>query len=431
MKKHPSSVSTLFKISLVFGMSACGVDGEQAMAPLAQESGKKPEAQRSEGEESIGFVASSGTTQVDNSTWFSEFLTKSPEHWDYIKVDPFGRVPDSQWLYEPKNHVAALGSFKRSYFTESKQNCSGAMIHQRNGSKYNIYYITAHHCLYDVNPLGERQNGRSSQMELSSFRYSFDMRGGYFAFKNSFQAPSLTGTNIRTKSWSLSGEKETLAIPQVEIYENSDVIRIPYKLDADSPGNSLPLCGNVSAPADKTFGKSSTDVRLLVGYNSNLTSKRIEIERMNGKHNLEGKITGEYRAATTFADIRDYVFKSMMFGTAVSYYGYNMYFNGGAEGADSGAPVFYGLQSPSANSLGTSGGSFVAGAEKLADHWKIESIDCVSGVVSRILSQPKLRVSNSSVGRIWRDIVTQLTDVGQETVTIIQEVKDSGRWSQL
>ncbi|NBX16210.1 MAG: hypothetical protein EBR09_02475 [Proteobacteria bacterium] len=431
MKKHPSSLKFLLGISVAAVMTACGVDGEQSMAPLAQQSDIKPEAQRSEGEESVGFVASSGTTQTDGSLWSTFFNTKSPEHWDYTKYDPFGRVPDSPWLYEPKNHTAALGSFKRSYFTESKQTCSGALVHQRSGSKYNIYYLTAHHCLYDVNPLGERQNGRSSQMELSSFDYSQDIRGGYFEFNNSFRVSGMSGTNIKTKSWRLSGNKETLAIPHVEIYENSDVIRIPYKLDADSAGNSLPLCGSVSAPADKTFGSSNTDVRLLVGYNSNLTSKRLEIERMNGKHNLQGKITGEYRAATSFADIRDYVFKSMMFGSAVTYYGYNMYFNGGAEGSDSGAPVFYGQQSPSANTLGKSGGSFVSGADKLAEHWKIESIDCVSGVVSRILSQPKLRVSDSAIGGLWRQLVTQLTDVGQETVTIIQEVKDSGRWSQL
>jgi hypothetical protein len=217
-----------------------------------------------------------------------------------------------------------------------------------------------------------------------------------------------------------------------EVYESSDIIRIPLKKDVVSAEDSLPLCQSTDTPADKVFGSGKdTSIRLVLAYDTD--NKRLGLQRLNGNHNLDDIKNGEYRSTSSFSDIKGYVFTSMTFGDKVTYYGYKNSFSSGAEASDSGAPVLYGLQKPP-NSLVSENliSKFKNGADKYSVNWKVDSIQCVSGVISRIITRPMFEAYDSRKGSDWKWIVdNQVKTVGQETIMVTQEITASGRWSKL
>jgi hypothetical protein len=234
------------------------------------------------------------------------------------------------------------------------------------------------------------------------------------------------------KFYNKTNNTENVSTTGAEVYESSDIIRIPLKKDVVSAEDSLPLCQSTDKPSDKVLSSGvPTSIRLVLAYDTE--NKRLGLQRLNGNHNLDDIKNGEYRIASSFSGIKDYIFSSMTFGSSVTYYGYKNSFSSGAEASDSGAPVLYGLQK-SPNSLVSEGliSKFKDGADKYAANWKVDSIQCVSGVISRIITRPMFEAYDSRRGFDWKWVVDdQVKTVGQETITVTQEITASGRWSKI
>jgi hypothetical protein len=409
--------------------TACGVnESEPAAQPdLANITNSAKAGAKGEGEDSLGFKFSKGTG-VGAQTHSTAYLSKKdPEHWEYTKDD------GSPFLYEPTGVAASLSAFRHSQFVGSNQTCSGILYNeQQSNGKFNIYYLTAKHCLYEVTPLGDRKNSAAtvslqsykSSKKLSSSgdttaafsRHFFPYSGTYMGWVKYFDSVNLT---------------ESFQTANAEVYESSDIIRIPVKINNVSAEDSMPLCKSVEAASDKIFGQTQTGIRMILAYDSE--NKRLGLERLNGNHNLSGMKNGEFRSADSFSGIKNFIFSSLTFGSKVTYYGYKNSFSSGAEASDSGAPVLYGQQKhPS--TLVSEGRilKFWDGADKFAANWKVQSLDCVSGVVSRIIARPNFAVYDSRLGLDWTWLVEEHVKVtGQETITVIQEVSASGTWNKI
>ncbi|NBX17578.1 MAG: hypothetical protein EBR09_09455 [Proteobacteria bacterium] len=421
MKSHPSIFLSLTLFMTVAGVTSCGVDAENNVVEL--DTGLKKTV--SSGEDGVGLV---NTTGVELSTGIAlHKLVRAPEHWEYYDVGATKSL-----LYIPQNLPVAMSAFRRAYFPDSNQDCSGTLVHQQNSSgTFDVYFLTAHHCLYAVTPLGERSKARAGKVEFERF----ELEPEYRAQTDTTFSKIFNGSSgiIKRRQYSPVAQKESKTFSSVDIYNSSDVIRIPYKQnvsDTEALSTSLPVCDSVEPAADKSFGQSSTGLRMMLGFDK--YDSRLVTERMNGKHNLSGVATGEYRSSSTFSSINKYVFQSMMFGSGTSFYGYKTAFKAGGEQSDSGAPVLYGTQSPAFVTLQGTGYSYVGSEGSFASNWKVNSIKCVSGVISRIMTNSLLRLSDARAGRGFAVDSTKIWDIGAETITIIQDVSfNPSAWKTL
>lgn len=420
-------VNGLFLLGVVWG---CGLDGKNMVTTEVQ----NHKSQRGESETSLGLKAMTGLltnskTQLDN-------LFSMPEHWEYYRKDP-----DKQALYIPENLHTAMSAFRSAHFKDSAQDCSGIMIYEENtAGSYDVFYLTAHHCLQKVNALGERlqsvgENGER-QVDFTTYVLQKEVTAVNNDATDQFNS-TIIGSGLFDRKTFKKSQTVQFSFSGVQRYLNADVVRIPFKSGlslADAKTFSLPICSSVQAPADKVFSTSQTDIRLMLGFDGD--NQRLVTERMNGKHNLHGIVTGKFRTQESFKEVKDFVFDSMTFGTDVSFYGYETAIGGGAQGSDSGAPVLYGKQSPSSNTLQGTDFLFRDNYDKLAAHWKVDSIDCVSGVVSRIFSRDTLGITDTQAWArtqsLKRIIDTLKKDLSAETITIIQEVSNnSDAWKKL
>ena len=423
MNVHLKNTRLLLKYFLFSTVVACGVESRKEMATLS--GGEKGASSSSE--ETIGLVNMTGAP-VDSGSSLQR-LVNVPDHWEYYSQN-------RPVLYVPENLVLAKTAFKRSYFKASNQDCSGVMIHEQNSSGfYDVYYMTAKHCLYAVNALGERTQVAATQAELTGFELRDDLESRVTvkrAFESSFNGLGIASVLTR-KSYQPATSKQQLNFSEVQVYLGADVIRIPVARnlkEGEAFGSALPICNTVAPAGNKVFSSGQTDIRLMVGYEP--SNQRLLMERMNGKHNLAGEATGEYRPTSTFSSVQKFVFDSLMFGSNPQYYGYKTSFKAGAEASDSGAPVYYGRQSPSSKTIQGTSFSFTNGSDKSASHWKLDSIDCVSGVISRVFTKNLLRLSDAHASPAYAYDSSKLWDVGAETITIIQEVvHNPSAWKKL
>ena len=362
------------------------------------------------------------------------------EHWELI--DNKGNI----FLYQPSNYHVAMSAFRRAIFSNSGQTCSGTLMHERNAAtrNYDVYYMTALHCLYKTNVFGERVNATMGQVTLQAFEGQYapgsaaTFTNNDYIKGNSLQYLFLGGNSYR-RSITKQYPDETLN-KSPQIYSSSDVVRIPYRQnvsEVDARKISMPLCGVVEKPADKVFGTGSTPIRLMLGNTRQAMggyTDRLILERMNGRHNIKGTVRGEYKDSTSLAALNDFVFKSVVFGNGVTFYGYKSLLGGGAEATDSGAPIIYGTQEPlSANIRNLFLSQETAG---LAENWQVKSLDCISGVISRQLSRHFGYYNNAnsmpfSFKYEYPWLTGDLKNLGSETITIIQEVSSNGVWRSL
>lgn len=421
MKLHPSIFLSLTLFMTVAGVTGCGVEGENNLAALDTSLTKTVDS----GEDVMGLANMTGAAVSSDTSL--QTLVRAPEHWEYYDSKAIKPL-----LYIPQNLPLAMSAFRRAYFPDSNQDCSGTLVHQQNSQgMFDVYFLTAHHCLYAVTPLGERSKARAGKVEYQRFELEPD----YLALSNTTFSKVFNGSSglVKRRQYMPVSQKESRTFASVDIYNSSDVIRIPYKQnvsDAEALSTSLPICESVEAAGDKSFGQSATGLRMMLGFDR--YDSRLVTERMNGKHNLSGVSTGEYRLPSTFSSINNYVFQSMMFGSGTSFYGYKTAFKAGAEQSDSGAPVLYGTQSPASGTVHGTGYTFAGTSGSSAGNWKVDSVKCVSGVISRILTKSLLRLTDARAGSGFAVDSSRLWDVGAETITIIQDVSfNPSAWKKL
>ncbi|NBX16198.1 MAG: hypothetical protein EBR09_02405 [Proteobacteria bacterium] len=422
--------SKFTSLVLLTGLAAaCGVNESEPIAQpdLSDKSNAAKAGAKGEGEDSLGFKFSKGTG-VGAQTHMTAYLSKKdPEHWEYTKED------GNPFLYEPTGVLKSLSAFRHAQFDGSNQTCSGILYNEPQSSgKFNIYYLTAKHCLYEVTPLGDRKNSAAT-VNLKSYKSSkiLSSTGDTTAAFSRHFFPYSGKYMGRVKYFDSVNLIESFQTGNAEVYESSDIIRIPVKINNVSAEYSMPLCNSVEPAADKSFGQTQTGIRMILAHDSE--NKRLGLERLNGNHNLDGMKNGEFRSAASFSGIKNFIFSSLTFGNKVTYYGYKNAFSSGAEASDSGAPVLYGQQKPPSSLVSENLiNSFWQGADKFAANWKVESLDCVSGVVSRIIARPNFAVYDSRRGWDWTWLVDEHVKVaGQETITVIQEVSASGTWNKI
>ncbi|NBX16791.1 MAG: hypothetical protein EBR09_05440 [Proteobacteria bacterium] len=387
-------------------------------------------------------------------------------------------------LYRPEGFDVAMQAYRRAEFKDG-QSCSGTMVHEADKAdptKFNIYFMTAHHCLYNVTPLGNRYTvekdssgkevrkpwspeQKEVEFTLSSFVPRIEFGDQSKVFKESKRNFPLR-YKTRIYVWDKANTAAEFKL-QPEMYYSmkspngkSDVVRFPIKTgvsEQEAKASSVQVCPtplpleavglvNFSLGALENSLRAGTPLskplRMMIGLGKDQTGKKffrrnngeLLLERMTGRHFLKGRVTGEYRPLAQLAAMQDFVFAAMAMD-GLNFYGYTNYFGGGAEGSDSGSPVFEGLQeSPKSRQDLTQDISFHDPEDSgKVQHWKIKSMGCVSGVLAREMSHDPMKATGAiGVGK-GHENSEDLKELGRETTTIIQEVSTdaSGGWRKL
>jgi len=409
---------------------SCGEGGGGEIVSLS--SAPKDTAQTSESEERLGLVAS----------------RDDDEHWEMAKSD------GEPALYRPENFDLAMKAFRRVEF-ENGQSCSGVIVHEADrasNDRYKTYFVTAHHCVFNVNPLGfrtiirkasnvEKTEVRAEDLKAIKFKLvAFEPKLLESKSSKIFMGDDGKRLQYTRRVYGPSSTFESLEVAP-EMFRVSDIIRFQLKSDlslAEAQSQSLPICkgaplpANMDAPLVESGASVVKPLRLMMGLDTSGSRPKLVIERMNGRHRQKGAVNGEFRQPSQLSILNNYVFRVMSFG-AVSFYGYTSYFGGGAEGSDSGAPILFGEQE-SANQLKSFQGKkvFVDHKDMLKmSSWKVKSINCVNGVIVREVSVDPIKAIPAE---IFGDDTSHkdIYELGRETTTIIQELQNQPEaWRKL
>jgi hypothetical protein len=414
--------SLLGSLTLALVCLACGDGSNESVAKITATS---TDPVRSADENTLGLTQSAG----------------SYEHWDFS--NGWGPL-----IYQPNNYDRAMSSFVRLKFDASGQMCSGVRVYeQRKDGKFDMYVLTAAHCLASVSPNGLIQKGKIDDTHsFDVFSYSKANRCAYCRGGISEQPfkicarDSLGKTCSRLKFSVMSdiNAYETVKTSRVtgvrpQQAGNSDAVRFLLSTGQSGHSNALPLCsaGQLDTASNKQFSNTSTSVRLMLGYNS--PERRVILQRMNGSHNLKDRISGTF---STPQKIVDFLFATQNWDkNSVRFYGYTSTFGIGVEASDSGLPILFGTQEPPHTLFRNKTHlKFENETEETAKsgNWRVNSIDCVSGIVTREFAEFPIHIEKDA-GRLQKLEVLNGVDVmtlGRSKSAFIQELNSGLLWTQ-
>lgn len=359
--------------SLFLILSGCGANNEMVNTKIPKILENK-KIVRNESEDTLG-LASSSVSYEDSEPWFLSDSNGNPTS------------------YKPENFDLTAKSFRFIWFDSSSQGCSGAIVYDLNTAtnKYDTYLVTAHHCLYQADPLGRKTLGSlNGPIKFKTMRFA-----PVVSNPNIVRKDQITGkmAQLRTydELWDIKTPSFTTAFTDFERVPEKlgayDVIRFKMEENlslADAQSRALPFCSSSIADPDKVDPKAN--VRLMFGYSANygsLLTQRIPLP-LQGSSNLIGrfgigsevfKFLGGISGAsgsrafayTNLAPIRG---ENEWMGTSVSY------------AQDSGAPIFFASHSFADNDSQFANYWKKFGAQAV-DKYRVNRIECFSGTVTR------------------------------------------------
>jgi len=207
----------------------------------------------------------------------------------------------------------------------------------------------------------------------------------------------------------------------------------------------VPLCpANIdsqrsSAPSSNL--RSST-IRLMIGFNDSLKSALLT--RLD-----DGSIDGGYMPGVFDKQTEVASYLKKIQGNSIrapQLYTYTSVNGSGVEPSDSGAPVLYGkikydpskITKPRPKNVSNSDIVALNGKPLSTEYtdpaliknpWILESIDCVTGVVTREFWNDSLKVNYENVGTNWgTEIKFDIRKLGYSVTALIQEVSNVAYW---
>lgn len=427
VNSYSVTLSSVLLGLLVIIAPGCGVE-EQTLEPLG--------------------TFEKGDGQIEDSTLG---LTKSAqtEYWDMSSES------GSPAIYRPSNFDTAMSAFARISFDSTNQVCSGMKVYeQKSGSSYDVFLMTARHCLLKLSPFGQILSGGAGtthSFKVTSFaprilrhRY-FDNRickstasNCFVSYRDRFFdqeiSESFTGKTPLVLSSALvkNGVRSSVPLDVVKFLLKSGVTLETASREA------LPLCAAGSRPEPVNLrDKRQEKAFMMIGYDSAL--KRVVLERMHGEHNYSGPKIGSFTVSQELKNLLPLLNVDEQ-GRALESSRLMVYRNNkgtGAESSDSGAPVLVGQLHDSAKFFQETG--FKAGwvGNDYVLNQKIHSIDCVSGFLSREFSTDFLKISRRTGtsliqggGNLTLFSGIDISLLGFETSNLIQLVEREDGWQQ-
>jgi hypothetical protein len=369
--------------------------------------------------------------------------TENPDDWIMSNMD--GRAA----FYRPRNFDNAMAAFVRLKVSNSPSECSGVRIRERQpNGLFSVYIVTAAHCLYDVSPLGIVKHYGYREKNSGARAYSFLVTqfGPKVLDKQKVddRFASLDKSNrAKIGTRPLSYVERKYILPKSHVYsgiiseqlENLDVVR--FKINRDVRGelvqfDTLPICKQTLKPEAVTPKKSP--IRLLMGLTKSSDGKQSEVHlaRMSGVQN-QGISQEQFGTAQ---GIVDFIKNTQEFRGSQLLYSYRTEGGMGVEGSDSGAPVLYGeLHDPSVADFRGAAlseqqiNNWKASVHGKPNQWKVEKIDCVSGIAIREFWEKKFDIINPVSNKVDVGVDLKVSDPSrlvESSTSIIQEISEDG-----
>ncbi len=356
--------------------------------------------------------------------------------------------------FKPKNFDVANSAFANVVFSKSGQKCSAMRIYENSGDgTFNIYLLTAAHCLYSVTPAGAPagQIAEAHSFELTEYdpiQTTYKWGGKSVAHPRAF--------NMR---WYWTPKKRSFTNLRPQQAGNSDVVRFLVESGVsfeDAEKRALPLCGkDIEPPTDLDLKRTQAPVRMALGWSDaglfpagnsimfkghpdpHVGRGGVLLTRMNGAYrNITNRGTRSYDQYGAGQDVADFVSRTQAIDPEFTYYTYTMTGGKGVEATDSGAPILYGIQeSPEISKIpyftSTQMSSFLWAANLDPERRIVRDIQCVSGVITREFWSKKFDALGPT-GRGYPNVGWMLImdprALGESNTAIIQNVWRDMRW---
>lgn len=367
----------------------------------------------------------------------SDAVSIDRDDWYMSKAD------GSPVFYRPVNYTAAMSGFAHVQFQNSRQKCSGMRVHELDAEgNYNVYLLTAAHCLFAVNPIGVMTSKVDQEHSFTITEYLPHLHKGFF-----YDSRFWDGKILRYDLKQLYSEPKTIDFSGLRPQQagNSDVVRFLLEKSVSREtalSKSLPLCGpDVSPPKDLDVAQNESPIRMALGW-SNLRTfasikfiSHVHALRLNGnyKTNLHFKKSLDSYGAPGV--ITDYVMKTQNFDAGTSLFTYSFSGGSGVEASDSGAPVLYGLQeSPDKSTFATLNDTQITSwrqnTKNAPDERKVKEIRCVDGLITREFWQRNFDVS-APAGKLASSGIMRIRDlfsIGDSNTAVIQRISTNQVW---
>lgn len=295
----------------------------------------------------------------------------------------------------PQNYDTAALAFRRVSFEPYTAECSSALAFAENDmGSYDVFLLTAEHCLYDVNQIGLYKTqppakGGKFKFKLSpkpvmnitatafSSNWFWNGKGWQLRVTPKAWAKRPKMSNVR---WETIGSSDRIYEIQPELQLGSDVVRLKLEggLSLESAkAKALPICGlDAEQPAALWKPADSTSVRLVMGRNSigDVVTHRL-IGNIEGRSGTQPGRYGIDAQIMNFIDLTNEAALSLNLKSSnvflKSQYAYS---SSGLRvlSSDSGSPVIYGSQSRPSNVPNTH-----------PEKYNLNSLNCISDVVTR------------------------------------------------
>lgn len=353
------------------------------------------------------------------------------------------KADGSPVFYRPANYTAAMSGFAHVQFQNSRQKCSGMRVHELDSEgNYNVYLLTAAHCLIAVNPIGVMTAKVDQEHSFTITEYLPNLYKGYF-----YDSRFWDGKILRYDLKQLYSEPKTTQYSGTRPQQagNSDVVRFLLEKSVSREtafSKSLPLCGpEVSPPKDLDVSQNESPIRMALGWSNLRTFASIKLIshvnalRLNGNYKTNVHYKKSLDSYGAPGVITDYVMKTQNFDAGTSLFTYSFSGGSGVEASDSGAPVLYGFQeSPDKSTFSTLNEKQIKrwreSTQNSPNEWKVKEIRCVDGIITREFWQrdfdvtaPAGKLASSGIMRI-RDLFS----IGDSNTAVIQRISTNQVW---
>lgn len=336
-----------------------------------------------------------------------------------------------------------MSGFAHVQFQNSRQKCSGMRVHELNSEgNYNVYLLTAAHCLFATNPIGVMTSKVDQEHSFTVTEYLPNLHKGYF-----YDSRIYDGTILKYDFKQLYSDPKTSQYSGIRPQQagNSDVVRflIEKSVSKESAlSKSLPLCGpDVSPPKDLDVSQNEAPVRMALGWSNDRTLasigsiSHVNALRLNGNYMTNVHYKKSFDSYGAPGVITDYVMKTQNFDSGTNLFTYSFSGGSGVEASDSGAPVIYGFQeSPAHSTFSTLNEKQIKwwrdSTKNSPNEWKVKEIRCVDGIITREFWQRDFEVSVPAGKYAFAGImrVRDLFSIGDSNTAVIQRVSSKQVW---
>lgn len=367
-------LSVVSSFSLIVLVSGCGSNSAIVdTGQLAKESGRK--SLPADKEDKLGLVSSS-TAYGETEPWFISDSLGNP------------------LSYKPVNFDLAASSFRFVWFDTVEQGCSGALAYELNSitKLYDVYLVTAHHCLYRADPLGRLAIGPlKGPVNFKTMRFAAVLNDPAVV-----RVDSVSGKSGRLRTynevWDIpTGSGVTAFTPYTRTPErlgSYDVVRFKMEQNLSlqqAQRKALPFCPTTVVTPDKD--SPSKNVRMVFGYSANyasLQTQRFSIPLTTSTTNTLGRyglptqvlsyLSGATSTATNqvfaYTNLEPLTYANEYTGSSLSY------------AQDSGAPIFYASHSYASNDRNF-GSYWKTVGMQATNKYRVDKIECLSGTITR------------------------------------------------